>query len=267
MSEQSFAGSAQATMTSEVEVALGLYAAFYDGLSLRVMTFIPVGTRSLMSLDTYLLSSMAATLRSMSAVLGMGSINDAYALARKLHDASLVGTYINLYLRKHFHVGLPVVAQIDDWITGKKALPRTAAITKFVEGAEELNPIRPLLAHIDYDSIRSRCNDHTHHNFLRLLMLNDGRTHVGDRQQWIERLAADTQDIIVQHLAYTFCLSGHYMMSTDHIDALEVGMTPEPGSETWVAPDVQEFLNAHVAARAPGLLMVLRDHTGMDLTG
>jgi hypothetical protein len=265
MNDRSAPEDARSTKTSAVEATIEHYADFYDGLSFRVMTFIPVGTRSLMSLDTYMFASMASTLRSMAAVLAMGSVNDAYALARKLHDAVLVGTYITLYLGKHMKVGFPVVEQIDDWITGKKALPRTGAITKFVDGAIELDPIRGTLAHIDYDGIRSRCNDHTHHNFLRNLLLNDGRVHVGDRVQWIARLADDTRDIVIQHLAYTFCLSGHYMMSNDYIDAIEMGMVPDAAAENWVAPQVQDFMREHVGPRVPDLIPTLREHTGMAL--
>lgn len=37
------------------------YAEFYEGLSFGVMSFVPIGTRSALSLDTYLMGSMAST--------------------------------------------------------------------------------------------------------------------------------------------------------------------------------------------------------------
>lgn len=250
-----------------VAATFNTYAEFYDSLSFSVMSFVPVGTRSIVSLDTFLLSSMASTLKSMAALVTMGSVNDAYALARKLYDAALVGTYINLYLSKHAEAGQPPLAHIDGWITGKATLPRTAFIAKYVADALELTPVRPCLNEIDYAGIRARCNDHTHHNFLSHLLLNDGRVYFKERGSWIEQLASDTLDIVALHLAYTFCLSGHYMMSSDYVDALEVGMTPEYGSEDWVAPPVQAFLTDHVEPRCPGLIAVLRAETGMALEG
>lgn len=83
------------------------YAEFYDSLSFSVMSFVPVGTRSILSLDTYLLASVASTLQSLGDAADSGGINDAYALARKLYDAALVGTYITLYLAKNAQVGQP----------------------------------------------------------------------------------------------------------------------------------------------------------------
>lgn len=250
-----------------IAVTLNGYAEFYDGLSFGVMSFVPIGTRSVLSLDTYLLSSMSSTLRGMATLVTMGSINDAYALARKLYDAALIGTYINLYLQRKGQAGQPLVEQIDGWITGAKALPRTGQISKYVDGADELNPVRPCLRVLDYEGVRERCNDHTHHNFLDHLLLNDGRGHLKSRGQWTRQLGVDTLDIIILHLAYTFCLSGHYMMSSDYIDALEVGMTPEYGSEDWVAPFVQAFLAENVEPRCAGLIAALRKETGMALEG
>lgn len=246
---------------------LGEYAEFYDGLSFSVMSFVPIGTRSVLSLDTYLMGSMASTFRGMAALVTLGNINDAYALARKLYDAALIGTYINVYLQRNAKPGEPLVARIDEWITGVKALPRTREITKYVDAARELNAVRPCLSALDYAGVRERCNDQTHHNFLDHLLLNDGRVHLKSRGEWIRQLGTDTLDIIVLHLAYSFCLSGHYMMSSDYMDALDVGMTPEHGSEDWVAPYVQAFLTERVEPRCPGLIAALREETGMALEG
>lgn len=93
-----------------IVATLGEYAEFYDGLSLGVMSFVPIGTLSVLSLDTYLMGSMASTLRGMAALVTLGNINDAYALARKLYDAALIGTYINVYLQRNAQPGEPLVA-------------------------------------------------------------------------------------------------------------------------------------------------------------
>lgn len=127
-----------------IVATLGEYAEFYDEFSFGVMSFVPIGTRSVLSLDTYLMGSMASTLRGMAALVTLGNINDAYALARKLYDAALIGTYINVYLQRNAQPGEPVVARIDAWITGAKALPRTGEISRNVDAAEELNAVRPL---------------------------------------------------------------------------------------------------------------------------
>lgn len=44
-------------------------------------------------------------------------------------------------------------------------------------------------------------------------------------------------------------------------------LTPEYGSEDWVAPYVQSFLNDRAEARRPGLIATLREKSGMALEG
>lgn len=136
-----------------------------------------------------------------------------------------------------------------------------------MDAAPELSAVRPCLGALDYAGVRERCNDQTHHNFLDHLLLNDGKVYLKNRAEWIAQLGSDTLDIVILHLAYSFCLSGHHMMSSDYMDALEVGMTPEHGSEDWVAPYVQAFLAERVVPRCPGLIEALRKETGMELEG
>jgi len=248
-------------------VALGLreYAELYDDISTSVFSFISMGTRAIVNIDAYVLASMASTLKSMATLVEMGSINDAYALARKLDDAGTISVYVTLYLERNREPFKPPVEQIDDWLTGKKRLPSTRVITSLVSQAEELAPVRPALATIDKKALRDRCNDHSHHNFFSLVLLNDGRIHHKKRTAWTTQLGTDVRDVVILHLGYLFCICPHYMLSSDYRDALEMDMAPDADSDTWVAPGIQEFVSGEMEARCPGILRALRDHTGMML--
>ena len=91
--------------------------------------------------------------------------------------------------------------------------------------------------------LRDRCNDHTHYNFYRNVLLNDKEILLEGRRKALEEFSNDLRDVLILHVSYMFFANGHYMMSSDYVDCLECGMTPEPDSQYWVAPFVQEIFD------------------------
>jgi hypothetical protein len=62
-----------------------------------------------------------------------------------------------------------------------------------------------------------------------------------------------------------FFAKGHYMMSSDHVDYLDCGMTPEPDSEYWVAPFVQDIFDQTLKKARPDIVDTIKQHTSMHL--
>ncbi len=81
-----------------VFVQLDQLRRFYESLSYNVMVFVDSRTGSLINIDTYIFSSLAKTLQSISIILKEGMISDAFTLIRKLYDLVILNTYINLYI-------------------------------------------------------------------------------------------------------------------------------------------------------------------------
>jgi len=75
----------------------------------------------------------------------------------------------------------------------------------------------------------------------------------------------DVRDIFVLHIGYIFFLNSHYMMSRDHLDALECGMQPEEDSQYWVAPFVQEIFDSVITPRRPDVTSMIKKSTAMQL--
>ena len=62
------------------------------------------------------------------------------------------------------------------------------------------------------------------------------------RLQYLKAFRVDILDMFILHISYTFFVNFHYMMSSDYLDALELGMQPEDNSQYWVAPFCSEHL-------------------------
>lgn len=242
------------------------YAEFYDRMAMRVMSFVTMGTNAIINIDTYTFSSIQGTLESVKAILSIGRINDAYALLRKYHDSIVINVYANVYLKDNFCLDNFVVQTINDWVKGKTTLPEYRIMSQYLRKSEKLKGVNDLLFKDDrYKKIRDRCNDHTHYNFYRHVMLNDSAIYNPDRVKWLDQFSVDLLDLFVLHCTYVFWVHDNYMMSSDYIDALECQMQPEPDSQYWVAPYVQEMFDRTFRPRRPDLYTAIKESTAMQL--
>ena len=242
------------------------YMRFYDRLAMSVFSFVTLGTKALVNMDTYVYSSMQGTVESMRAVLLAGRINDAYALLRKYHDSAVINVYSNLYLHDHVSIENFIVEKINNWLQGKEPLPDYRIMSQYIKASKALQPVNEVLSLDDrYKRLRDRCNDHTHYNFYHYAMLNDRAIHMGSRGKWLDRFSEDACDIFILHLGYLFILNDHYMCASDYLDALECGMEPEEGSQYRVAPYVQEMFDEVITPRRPDVTAAIRATTAMQL--
>ena len=54
------------------------------------------------------------------------------------------------------------------------------------------------------------------------------------------------------------------MMSSDYVDALDLGFQPEEGSQYWVAGYVSDVFEKYIVTR-PEIAEYMRKHSGMNL--
>jgi hypothetical protein len=242
------------------------YIGFYKSLAHSVFPFATMGTKAICNIDSYVYSSIQGTLDSIRAILGYGRINDAYALLRKYYDSVMINIYSNLYLEDNFSIDNFVVEQIDNWHKGKAKLPEYRIMSQYIRSSTKVAPITALVFADDrYKHLRDRCNDHTHYNFYRNVLLNDSEIVLPYRIQALEQFSTDVRDVLILHLAHLFFINGHYMMSSDHLDCLECGMTPEPDSQYWVAPFVQDAFDQILVKHRPDIAATVKQHTSMHL--
>jgi hypothetical protein len=241
------------------------YIDFYNTLSFSIMGWISQGTKGL-NIDTYVYSSIQGTLESIRDILLKGRINDSYTLLRKYYDSTIINVYSNLYLSDHFSIDNFIVTQIENWRKGIEKIPEYRVMSKYIKDSSKLQAITELLnADKKYKKIRDRCNDHTHYNFYHNLLLNDNKIFLQNRLESLDIFSCDLEDIFIQHFAYIFYLNEHYMMSSDYIDSLDLGLTPENDSQNFVAPFVQNIFDKVIKIKRPDLANEIKNKTSMRL--
>ena len=245
---------------------LSEYAKFYEDLSYSIMSFISMGTQSIINIDTYVYSSMQGTLESIRDVLIKGRMNDAYTLLRKYYDAATINIFTNLYLEDHFSIENFVVEKIDNWLKAKEQLPTIQIMNSYIEKSEKVANIYKLI-HINkrYSELRKRCNDHTHYNFYYNMVQNDNQVYLKNRLVVLNRFSKDLENILIFHLSYLFSIKDIYMMASDYLDCVDCGIPPEPDSQYLVAPFIQEIFDTVIKKNRMDLALEIKKSTVMRL--
>ena len=249
-----------------VFIQLSEYAEFYKNLSFSIFGFVTQGTKAICNIDSYVFSSIQGTLESIKDILMKGRINDAYALLRKYYDSAIINIYTNLYLHDNFNIEHFVVEKIDKWIRGEEKLPEYRIMSQYIRKSDKFSELNKLLYQDNrYKDIRDRCNDHTHYNFFQNMLCNDNEIYLKNRLQLLDVFTEDLRDIFILHFSYIFYLNDHYMMSSDYVDSLDCGMTPEEGSQYWVAPFVQKTFEKVIKGNRVDLAEKIKNKTAMQL--
>ncbi len=249
----------------EIFQELDSIISFYRLISFSVMGFVTRGTTRFLNIDTYFFSSIQGTVESIKIILQAGKINDAYALLRKYHDSVIINIYSNLYLDANENQKNFKVKKIDDWVNDKAPLPSFKEMNQYIKDSKKMENITNLLCFEEYRQMRDRCNDHTHYNFYHYALLNDSEIHLSDRVNALNLFLKDLELIVILHLSYIFYLNGHYMMSSDYADYMDVGITPPENSQYYVAPFIQGVFNDILKKNRPDIAQVIKIETEMDL--
>lgn len=245
---------------------LSEFCEFYDSLAFTTMRFMSQGTKAVLNLDTYVFSSIKGTLESITEILSNGRINDSYTLIRKYYDSTIINVYTNLYLNDHFDIENFIVEHIDNWRKGTERIPEYRVISKYIRDSDKLKPITDLLSKDKlYKDVRDRCNDHTHYNYYYILLLNDNEIYLPNRVKALDTLSADLTAVFVQHFAYLFYLNDHYLMSTDYVDSLDLGIAPEEGSRFWVSSSNQKAFDNWIKPNRPDIAKEIKLKSEMNL--
>jgi hypothetical protein len=245
---------------------LDYFIEFYDSLSFGVFSFASQGVKAVFNFDSYIFSSMKGTLDSIKTILTIGRINDAYALLRKFYDSVVINIYVDLYLQDNFKFENIIVEKINNWYEGKEDLPRIKQMDTYINNSISLKEINSFINKDDrYKKIRENCNDHVHYNKYSILLSNDNEIFYKERLKLVDQLLYDLKNIVILHLSYIFMINEHYMISSDYMDSLEMGMTPEPEAEYYVAPYIQEMFDILIKKERNDIVELLKSNINMRL--
>lgn len=240
---------------------------FYNCVYMLGPDFITNGILSgLFNADKVACGSLAGTLDSVKSVLREGRINDAYALVRKYHDGIIVVLYINVYIAENYSLDNFVVEKIQQWVKNKHQLPPVDKMLKTIRNHKPLNELEKLF---DFDGlyhrIRRLSNGNTHYNKLYYLWLNNNMIYNPKRIKELDNLYTCILHLFIFHFAYMYSLNPQYMMASDYVDALDLDLEPEEGSQYWVESFVTNVFEKYIVATRPDIADYMRSHTEMKL--
>lgn len=259
----------------EVFEKLDEFAKFYDDLSYTTSGFVTFPMTQIININTFMFISISQTLNSIKEVLSKLRFSDAYTLLRKYYDSFMINIYVNLSLHEKIDINNIEFSkinellnkEIDNWYNGKNKIKDFGNISKYIENSEKLKPITFILNKnkSNYDAIRERCNDFVHNNFYKNFVLNDYNSETYKNLDLLNTFSNDLILLFIKHFAYLFYLDDTLMRSSDYMDALEAGMTPEEDSQYWVAPFIQDIFDKYVKTYNPEIAKEIIKNTNMML--
>lgn len=97
---------------------------------------------------------------------------------------------------------------------------------------------------VTWGEIDRNLNNYVHANGIKYIYANYAETT--NKPQMKEKLIITVQNITTIFLCILAMLDGTKMKSTDYLDALEMGYTPEEGSQYWVSSIIVEYFDEHL---------------------
>ena len=239
---------------------------YYDGVSDTCFHFIPEGTLGVGNYASYVYLSLYSTLESIRMLLKSGHINDAFVLIRKLFDTVLVEIYFDVVRKDQFDwIESFVVKDVDEWLKGKYRIPRTEKILYVLKNSPSTKDLYPFFGwETSLKKNRELLDNSVHANHYSSILWNCPSVHIDDRERQLKNASIVLDQIMLIHMSFVFYLNGHYMMASDHVDFLDMGMTPPEGSEYWLANYAQkafdEFIKPHERLAA-----FIKEHCAMEI--
>ena len=239
---------------------------YYEGVSDTCYSFMATGVSGIGNYDSYVFMSMRATLESIQMLLKSGQITDAFILIRKFFDSVLVDLYIDVVRKEKFDVfDNLIVEDVENWIKKRHRIPSLKRILSILQHSDATKDLYPFFGWETYlKHNRDLLDDDVHSNRYISMLMNCRELVLEGREKRLDNASIILKQVFLVHLSFIFFLNGHFMMATDHLDYLEMGMTPPEGSEHWMAPYAQQAFDHYIKPHTE-LAIFIKEHCCLDI--
>lgn len=110
-------------------------------------------------------------------------------------------------------------------------------------------------------------NNYVHSNGSKYIMSNLPLYIFDDRKDIIEDLISTIRNSMVIFVSLIILIKSPYIQSCDYIGSLDIGETPPEGSQYWVAPIIQNFIDTDIVRISLDLKNFLKEQNkyGMQI--
>lgn len=212
-----------------------------------------------------ILQSSYITLSSCIECCKCGCFADANTLLRKYRDDLFFILYILVYKdTPRFNKKEEMEKNIEKWMYNNLSNLNISEILKTIATSPYLKEtVKKYKLKTYFDSINSRLNDYVHGNGRDFYNKNPNRYSTHELISTLNKIVNDTRYITT---TFTFLLSicsPYLISSTDYVDCLDMGVSPDEGSQYWIAPFVESFFKENIGLIDPNGIEYLAQETNM----
>lgn len=222
-------------------------------------------------LGTELLDSSIMTFESIQFCLKNGSLSDAYTLLRKLRDQSFMFLYF-LAITQQYNYSLNQeekkidqhIKNLFDWYDEKIKFINIRTIFEYLKTDQNIKKIISEYGlENKWEKLRQKLNDHVHIKGRTNVFSNYWQGY--DYKNGFKLFNEDLKYIAVSFIAVLLMVDSTIIMSTDYIDHKEMNLTPPEGSQYYIAPSIQEFINEYLKTYDNDLVDFIKETSIMDI--
>ncbi len=116
-----------------------------------------------------------------------------------------------------------------------------------------------------WTTIDRSLNNYVHSNGSQYIRSNLPGHIYSQRKNMILQLTSIIRDLMVIFISLLILVKPTFIQSNDYIDYLEMGETPPDGSQYWISPIVQNFIDTDIVQLSPCLKKFLRDNNRYNM--
>ena len=224
------------------------------------------GTSVFFSLEN-VLTSLELTLGSVIVCCESACIADANTLLRKYRDDLFFYLYISAYnsLDKHSEKAKAMETNIAKWLKNDLVDFQISQVLKSIATAPQLrNAVLKFNLKESFQKINDTLNDYVHSNGYSYYNRSANSYRKDELVAELRKLVGNARYMTIVFLLLLIFCSPVSVMSGDHIDCLELNITPPKDSQYWVAPFVEHFVKKNISLIDTNCLDYLRENTMMQ---
>lgn len=220
---------------------------FYDFLSDNCENSFPEG--SVINYNVFYFYSIKNTLDSISVLLKLGRINDAYVLVRKFFDDVITNTYLCVKCKDDYDFDNNfIVKDVFTWVKTKFRIPILPKLLKALEGSQSSKDLYCFFKwESDLKNIRQYIDDSVHCNAYERVLFNC-KSKVNDIE--LPKILSFLKQVFAIHLSFIFYLNPEFLVAQNIVSYLEQDEIPPDDCECWMASIAQDAFDKYIKPKA-----------------
>lgn len=135
----------------------------------------------------------------------------------------------------------------------------------FLKTDETINRCFELYLKSSWSTIDRRLNNYVHANGSKYIMANLPNFIYRHRKNMLRQLVSTTRGIMVIFISLLILIKPTLIQSSDYIDYLDMGQTPPEGSQYWIGPIFQNFIDTDIVRESSDLKQFLKDNNRYNM--